>query len=264
MKFGICGYLTGRNVDGSEFDLPIEAKKAGFDYIELPLSTLAGLSDEEFTRVKAALDDRGLPSEACNLFFPGSLRLTGPEVDAPKIDAYLELALKRAEMIGARVIVFGSGGARNVPYAFPKERAWVQLVEMLRIAGPIAANHGIFIAIEPLRSQECNLINTAAEGFSLARLVDHPNVGLLMDIYHMVQEGEDFGIATTARGLLGHAHFAEPQQRAFPLAADPTTRAFVDELKRADYAGRLSLEANFSNFQREAPQALEVMRTLSL
>jgi sugar phosphate isomerase/epimerase len=176
-----------------------------------------------------------IPCEACNLFFPGSLRLTGPEVDAHKIHAYLELSLKRAEMIGAKVIVFGSGGARNVPDAFPKERAWVQLVEMLHIAGPIAASHGIFISIEPLRSQECNLINTAAEGFSLARLVDHPNVGLLLDIYHMVAEGEDFGIASTARSLLGHAHFAEPRQRAFPLAADPTTRAFIDALRRADY-----------------------------
>ena len=80
----------------------------------------------------------------------------------------------------------------------------------------------------------------------------------------MVKEGEDFGIALTARSVLGHAHFAEPQQRVFPLAADPTTRAFIDALRRADYFGRLSLEANFSNFQREAPQALEVMRTLSL
>jgi hypothetical protein len=40
MKLGICGYLTGRNVDGSEFDRPAEAKRAGFDYLELPLSTL--------------------------------------------------------------------------------------------------------------------------------------------------------------------------------------------------------------------------------
>lgn len=261
MKLGICGYLTGRNADGSEFDLPNAAKQAGFDYIELPLSTLAGLSEDEFTRVGAALESCGLPCEACNRFFPGSLRLTGPEVISQKIHAYLELVLMRAEMIGAKVIVFGSGGARNVPDAFPKEQAWVQLVEMLRIAGQIAARHGIFIAIEPLNSAECNLINTAAEGFSLARLVDHSNVGLLMDIYHMVKEGEDFGIAITARSVLGHAHFAEPKQRGFPLAVDSTMRAFIDALERANYPGRLSLEANFSNFQREAPLALEVMRT---
>ena len=263
MKIGICGYLTGKNADGREFDFPYEAKLAGFDFIEFPLSALASLSEDDFDQVIAALKRSGLPCEACNLFFPGSLRLTGPEVDKDKTRAYMEAALNRAEKVGAQVVVFGSGGARKVPDGFSIEQAWVQLVEMLRVAGEISARHGITIAIEHLNSAETNVINTAAEGYSLAKLAGHPNVGLLLDIYHLVKEGEDFGIAMTARGMLSHAHFAESGQRGFPAAADQTMRAFMDALKGANYTGRLSLEAGYTDFQSEAPLAVEVMRALA-
>ena len=129
MRFGVCGYLTGKNGDGVEFNLPAAVKDSGFDYIELPLSTIAGLDEVEFEGVLSALDDAGLPCEACNLFFPGSLRLTGTRKRIrQELRQYLKLAIGRAARLGARVIVFGSGGARRVPPGFAKELAWVQLV----------------------------------------------------------------------------------------------------------------------------------------
>ncbi len=261
MKFGVCGTLTGKNEDGSQFDLPAAVKAAGFDYIELPLSTLAGLGENEFEEVLRSMERSGLPCEACNLFFPGSLRLTGPDADRGKIEAYLQVALRRASRLGARVIVFGSGGARSAPAGFAREQAWVQLVEMLRIAGDFAGQEGIAIAIEPLNRSESNLINSGAEGYSLAGLVEHPQVGLLLDIYHMVKESEDYGIALTARNVLRHAHLAEPRGRLFPQVMDEDISAFFSALRRANYGGRVSVEAGYKNFQVEAPLALEVMRS---
>jgi len=261
MKFGVCGFLRGKNEDGKEFDLLGAAKAAGFDYIEMPLSTVAGLDEAGFEGVHRALECSGLACEACNLFFPGSLRLTGPEADPAKTEAYLRLALERANRLDARVIVFGSGGARNVPPGFPKEQAWAQLAQMLRLAGEIAARYEIDIAIEPLNRAESNLINTGSEGFALARLVDHPRVGLLLDLYHMVKEGEDYGIAVTARQMLRHAHLAEPSGRRFPVEEGAEIREFFASLKRAGYDGRVSVEAGYTHFDGEARAALAVMRT---
>lgn len=263
MKFGVCGYLTGKNIDGSEFDFLSAVRACGFDYIELPLSTLAGLPEEEFQKVERELLAREVPCEACNLFFPGNLRLTGENADMEKIRQYLSLALTRASRLGVKVVVFGSGGARNVPAGFPKEKAWVQLIEMLRIAGGIGREYGITIAVEPLNRAECNIIHTAAEGFALARLVDDPNVRLLLDIYHLYREEEDFGIALTARDLLAHAHFANPVRRTYPLAADEYGVAFFDALKRAGYEGRVSLEAGYEDFLSDATAALAVMKRLA-
>lgn len=47
------------------------------------------------------------------------------------------------------------------------------------------------IVVEPMRRQECNFINTVVEGTAIVGKVNHPNVHLLFDVYHMLQNGED-------------------------------------------------------------------------
>lgn len=262
MKLGMCGFSTAKNADGREFDLLAAAKTAGFDYIEMPLSRVAALSQGEFTALLGAVRASGLPCEACNVLFPGTLRLTGPQVDRAAIQEYLELALGRAAQLGAQVVVFGSAGARNVPEGFPMEQAFLQLVDMLRAAGPVAARNGITLAIEPLNRAESNILQTGAEGFTLAKLVDHPNVGLLLDYYHMAKDSDDYGIAVTARAYLRHAHFARLEGRFFPAVMEDDFRAFTGALQRAGYDARLSLEAGFNDFASDAPRALEILRPL--
>ena len=263
MKIGVCGTIRGKNADGTEFDLLAEAKRVGFDYIELPLSMVTALSEEEYTELRVRIQNGGLPCEAVNVFFPGTLRLTGLDVDRRKIRAYLELALERAAGLGVQVAVFGSAGARNVPDSFPLGQAWMQLIDMLRTAGPIAAMHGITIAIEPLNKAESNIIQTASEGFVLAKLTDHSSIQLLVDYYHMAKDGEDCGIIRTARDWVRHAHFADPAGRAYPQVNQPNFQTFFGPLKDAGYAGRVSLEAGYGDFAKEAPLALEIMRELA-
>ena len=263
MKIGVCGYIKGKNADGNEFNFLAEAKRAGFDYVELPLSTLAGLSEEEYASVRLRVQDSGIPCEACNVFFPGTLRLTGLDVDRRKTRAYLDMSLERAAGVGSQVVVFGSAGARNVPESFPLAQGWMQLYDMLGMAGPIAAMHGITIAIEPLNQAESNIIQTASEGFTLSKLVDHPNVQLLVDYYHMAHDGEDCGIIRTAAARVKHAHFADPQGRVYPSERKANFDDFFSALKDAGYTGRVSLEAGYQEFARQAPVAQGIMRELA-
>jgi sugar phosphate isomerase/epimerase len=263
MIIGVCGFISGKNVDGSEFDFLPAAQAAGFDYVEFPLSTVAGLDESEYQRVLAQVRQSSIPVEACNVMYPGSLRLTGAAIDSKAVRAYLEMAYSRAAELGAKVLVFGSAGARNVPAGFPLEEAWLQLVAMLRAAGPIAAKNGLTICIEPLNMAESNIIQTAAEGFTLAKLVNHPQVRLLVDYYHMARDGEDCGIIRTARGMVQHAHFADPDGRAYPGENKPRFNDFFGALKDIGYTGRVSLEAGFQNFSKEAPRACAIMRALA-
>lgn len=260
MKFGVCGFLTAKNADGSEFDLLAAARAVGFDYVEMPLSTVAALTEAEFEVALAKVAASGIPVEAVNVFFPRTVRLTGPEVDWKQVQEYLELAIGRAGRLGARVIVFGSGGSRTVPEGFPMEEAWLQLVKMLRMAEPIAARHNLAIVIEPLNKKETNIIHTGAEGFALAKLVDLPHIRLLLDLFHMHLEQEDFGIAVTARAYLGHAHFAKPDGRCYPAEMEDEFKDFFGGLKRGGYDERVSIEAGFKNFAVDAPKALAIMK----
>jgi len=260
MKYGVCGLLTAKNADGTEFELIPAAKLAGYDYIEMPLSAIAAMSEAEFADLKAKAAAGGLPVEAMNVFFPRSLRLTGPDVDWKQVEAYLELALGRAGQMGTQVVVFGSGGSRQVPEGFAMEDAWQQLVHLLRLAEPVAARNGVTIVIEPLNDKETNILHTGSEGFTLAKLVDRPHIKLLLDLYHMALMHEDCGIAITAGDTVRHAHFAKPVGRSYPSEMEPAFLAFFGGLKRGGYAARVSVEASFTNFAVDAPRTLAIMQ----
>ena len=110
------------------------------------------------------------------------MRLTGPDVNWTQVEEYDRLAISRAARLGAKVIVFGSSGAKNVPDGFPYDQAWEQIVQSMRIAAPIAAEHGITIVIEPLNKKEANIVLNGAEGLKLAREINRPSVQLLIDL----------------------------------------------------------------------------------
>jgi D-psicose/D-tagatose/L-ribulose 3-epimerase len=262
MKIGFCCSPEDVTAIGKNC-LPAAAKAFGYDYFELPLSSVAALNEAKFEALQEAVQRSGLPCEATNVLFPGSLRLTGAEVSPAQIEEYLQFAFRRAYSLGVKVMVFGSAGARNVPAGFPKERAWVQLVEMLRLASPIAEKNGLAMAIEPLNHNESNILNTGAEGFALARLVERPNIGLLLDFFHMSEDGEDPGIAITAGKVLRHTHFADPDGRVYPRTPKESFRPFFSALKAAGYQGRVSLEAEYKNFAEDAPRALAILRSLT-
>ena len=179
----------------------------GYDYFELPLANLAALPEDEFAALAEGIERSGIHSEACNIFFPRTVRLTGDDVDPARIEAYTAHAIGRAARLGTRIIVFGSGGARNIPEGFPAGHAWDQLVEALRLVAPIAQAHDITIVIEPLNRRESNIINTAAEGLALARQVDRPSIRLLVDYYHLTLEHESPQILLEARDYVKHVHF---------------------------------------------------------
>ena len=90
---------------------------AGFTFIELHVqNNLKTLEDEAaFQTEWARIQTSPIPAPVANCFVPGSLKITGPEADLAKLEAYVEIALSRAAQAGMDTIVFGSGGARRIP-----------------------------------------------------------------------------------------------------------------------------------------------------
>ena len=129
---------------------------------------------------------------------------------------------------------------------------------------PIAAEHGITIAIEPLNRLESNIVLTAREGLALARQVDRPRIKLLVDYYHMTLEDESPDILLKAGPEVRHIHFARAEGRTFPAEMETGYRAFFANLKRIGYEGRVSVEAYTTDFASDAPRALAVLKSLCL
>lgn len=251
MKIGLCG-------DRSLLDL---ATRAGCSYLEGNLQTLAG---EGFDEMCAQVDASKIKMEAFNVMLPAQLKVTGPGVALEDVRAYLNLVLPRAARLGGKIIVFGSSGARNVPEDFDPVRAFEQLVVFLRMAGPLAANVGITIAVEPLRPQESNIINTVRDGLKLALAVGHDNVKCLADFYHMGQQGEGMEGILQAGDMLAHCHIARPEGRLHPLPNDGQDYGpFFGALREIGYQGRLSIEASSPDIEKNLPVTVGYLKDLT-
>jgi sugar phosphate isomerase/epimerase len=255
--------MVSTKEDGTGIERVGRLGEAGYDYVELALAELMVLSEVERQELLEMVKSSGVPCETCNNLFPKTVRLTGPGVDLEKVVAYVEEALALAREIGAKTVVFGSGPAKNVPEGFPHEEGYQQVIELLRRMGDVAGRNGITIVIEPLRKAECNLINTFEEGVRLAKDVDHDNVKVLIDYYHMTVEKEPADILLQdGEKYLGHVHFANPEGRVYPEdMGESDYRSFIEALRGIGYTGRISCEAYTQDFDRHCVTALDFFRT---
>jgi len=254
MRFGCCVGL----------DKIKAVQDAGYDYVELPVSVVKGESpEEEFKPIRDQINEYTIVPEAWNCLLPGDMKVTGPEVDLYRVERFLRTAFARIEDLGGEIVVFGSGGARKVPDGFPVDEARKQIVEFVTLAGQIAGNHGITIAIEPLNRGETNIINSVKEGAELVELADHPFVKVLADLYHVGKENEPMQDIIDAGNNLVHTHTADIADRACPGKTEIAPhREFFEALRSIGYNDRMSVECLLKDFDAEIRKSLDFLRAL--
>ena len=133
MKLGIC--TTVENIE--------KAAAYGFDYIEIGVASVSGISDQAFEACREKVLAASIKVEAANGMLPGSFRVTGEKADHGEITDYVKKAFPRLAALGCRIVVFGSGGARRIPEGYSREAAWKQMVDASGIIADIAAENGI-------------------------------------------------------------------------------------------------------------------------
>ncbi len=230
-------------------------KAAGYSYVEggVRRVLIPQESDEEFEAKLDEAEKAPLKIYSYNGFLPGSLKSTGPETNHDEILKYAETAFRRARQLGSKIIVFGSGGSRKLPKDFSYEKGTEQFTELLKKMGPVAARYDITVVIEPLNRKECNFINSVKEATDIARVVNHPNIAVLADIYHMAVESEGPESIRYAGKLLRHCHIAELKGRKMPGTNNYDFTPYFKALKDINYQGRLSLEGRWDNFGEQLP-----------
>ena len=99
------------------------------------------------------------------------------------------------------------------------------------------------------------------EALRLVREVNHPNIRMIIDYYHLRVENEDPEIILRARRQIVHFHFANPQGRRWPRdpSEDPGYAPFFAALKQINFGGGISIEGNGS-LQQDGRASLEFFR----
>lgn len=270
MLFGCCvNTLPGDDLAGLSYVKDIS--ELGYDYIELPLNQVASLSGEQFSRLRDALEEAGLPCRSCNDFMPRSFQIVGENTTEESVlRQYLETAFSRIGRggLGASCAGYGSPWSRSCPEGFPRERAWEQIRAFLRMAAQAAARHGLSIVVEHNNHTETNMLYTVSDAAKMIREVNRCNVGILCDYYHLRVEDTPVSDVEAAGRDIWHTHMARLSGRAYfdtLEGEEDFIREYAAALKRLNYSGGVSTEAlvpDRASFRSIAKANLQVLRAV--
>ncbi|MGA2583222.1 MAG: sugar phosphate isomerase/epimerase family protein [Tepidisphaeraceae bacterium] len=253
MLFGICAPL----------DKAADIKSGGADFIE---ENVQGLlqgrtkeSDWEGYRKAAAAP---LPILAANCLVPAEMKIVGSEIDTGQLLDYITNVMQRAGRLKIKTLVFGSGGARNVPGNFDRDDARRQIMDFLQMIAPLAAEAGVALVVEPLNKKECNIINTVGEAMSYVREINHPNIRCLVDSYHYWIDGDNPDDLVKAMPWIAHVHVADKDGRLAPGESGTADyRPFFKIIKNGGYDGPVCVEAlGIKDYQSTTARVLAFLK----
>ena len=253
MRFGVC--------IGTDMSCLSKLQEYGYDYAEINLSGIANWTEEQVEDARREMVRTGIFAETCNGFFFSFEKgyLTGDTVDLAALEEYIRRALGKASRLGLQVAVIGSGAARTILDESRREEGEEQFARVLRLAGDVGTEFGVKIVIEPLRYEECNTVNTVADGVAMCRRANHPNVFVLADFYHVSMTGESLDASRTCGSMLQHVHLArnDPDRRMPLEAADAADCArWAAALRENGYNARITLEGAFGDDWNDTVQRM--------
>lgn len=241
VAFGIHPFVWTDAWSCASVHLIERARHLGFDALDIPVRTL-DQRDVETTR--SQLDALGMGSVAvAGVGGPYDLTSDDESVRDATL-GYLKQLVLNTFGIGATVLAgvyYGPIGTLvgRGPTVDELERS----AEGLREIARFAADYGVKLALEPVSRYETYLLNTVEQGLSMVHRVDEPNVGLLLDTYHMNIEEKAFYAPIVAAGdRLLHVHTSE-NDRGIPGTGLVRWDDVFQALRKINYDGVITIES---------------------
>ncbi len=228
------------DADAAAFDL---VRDMGYDLIEVCMEDPEVLSAEWIAENAART---GLQVSICGAFGPGrDVSVEDADARAIAID-YLRHCVDVAAVVGSPHVAGPMYAQTGVARMLPPEARVAQrarAAESLRDVADYAAERGVALAVEPLNRFETDLVNTVEQGVELCRLIDRPNVGLMIDSFHMNIEEKRIGDAVRVAGaLVLHVQVSE-NDRGTPGSGHIPWVEYFDALDDIGYSGSIVVES---------------------
>jgi sugar phosphate isomerase/epimerase len=169
------------------------------------------------------------------------LSFTDPD---PEVRAKAIARIKDQVGLGARMgalVIIGLIRGRVQP-GVTREQAHGWLVAALRDCADEAAKRGVRLALEPLNRYETDLVKDVGQGLALLDEVGSPQLGLLLDTFHMNIEEPSIEDSILAAGeRIYHFHVAD-SNRWHPGAGHLDFSRILQTLRDTGYNGYVSAE----------------------
>ena len=241
MKIGVHSATFVK--DWSEDIIPylIKCKEAGYNCVEVSLLGQTDKNAEKINLLSKELDIKitcttGLSQDEDIASDNSEVRING-------INA-LKKAIEITSIMGSSIL----SGVIHCAWGISKSKGknkqdkYKYTSDSIKETTSILENKKIKLGIEPLNRYETDFINTVDEGLQLCSLVNHSNVGLLLDVYHMNIEEKDISKSIIkAKNKLFHFHVAE-NDRGIPGTGSIKWEKIFNALKEINYDEYVTLE----------------------
>ncbi len=192
-RYSICNEIM------KDWDWKRQCKHAaelGYKGLEVAPFTLGDnvddISADRRAEIRGTAEEAGLEILGLHwlLVSPKGLHTTAPDDDLRKQtwEYMVKLAGFCADL-GGKVMIFGSPGQRSTQ-GISKAQAIENLTQGLRDAAPGIAEHQVTLLLEPLSSDQTDVVNTLGEAAAIVKDVAHPAVSAMFDFHNTADETE--------------------------------------------------------------------------
>lgn len=122
----------------------------------------------------------------------------------------------------------------------PEDRQ--EFIAMYKELCDVAQGSNAYVCLEPINRYEAPYLNSMADCCDIVKEVNHPNCGLIADVFHLAIEEVSVAQSIIEAGnLIKHVHFGDNNRR-LPGYGNLDWKGIISALKKIGYNGYLNLE----------------------
>ena len=196
-KLGIFMNFWEKNWDADHKKYIKKAAEIGFDVLEFQAQPLLEMSDDHIRSLRALADEVGIElTYSLGLDRAYDVSSLDETVRKGGVE-YLQNIIRKMKIGGGTLLSGVSYAGWGVPdnYLGDKRPYWEQSLKSMREILKVAEECGVTYCVEAVNRFETCLINTAEEALRYVSELDSPNIGVLLDTYHMNIEENNIGDA---------------------------------------------------------------------
>jgi D-psicose/D-tagatose/L-ribulose 3-epimerase len=262
MKFGANTFMWTSPFRTENLPLLKKVKEMGFDSIEIPPEDVSLI---DLKKLKTELKATGL---ACSI-----LCASGPSRDISSDDPsvqkagteFIQTCIRVAAELGSTMMagpLYAAVGNLRSCSDEDRKKQWDRSVKTLKRVADFAKQYGIVLALEPINRFETDMVNTAEYAVRMVEDINHPQVKVQLDTFHMNIEEKNIGQAIRKAGkYLAHFHACE-NDRGTPGTGHIPWQEVKEALQAVGYNGYAVIES-FTPETKEIAKAACIWRPLA-
>ena len=220
-----------------------KAAAIGYDVLEFQAQALLEMEDARMRELKSLSDDLGIEL-TYSLGLDPAYDISSPDPAVRERGLrYLSAIMDKVGLMGGRLISGVSYAGWGVPDGeVDKAERMRQSAACMKQLAKQAETLGIAYGIEAVNRFEGVVVNTAREALQYVEMVNSPNVGILLDTYHMNIEEPSIGDAIRSAGDRLIAFHVGENNRSCPGRGHLDWDEIFGALKAIGYQGRIVAE----------------------